>query len=216
VRDVGLEWPGFSGDPEPFPYLVKAGRTLDLPFELPEPDCAPAAGRAPANAVLVTSGGTLREPLDAEGRRFLLRLWRGVCDELRIARIVSFRWGDRWVTEGRGETSVLHGRLILTRGDDAATGVRVTSLKGSVLFDVRLSGADALPANTSRSSLAVEVRRGRCDQHGRSQSTQTFVWRIFVEIGDEPSVARVVPPDPTQQARLLGFLDHACAGAPIN
>jgi hypothetical protein len=57
----------------------------------------------------------------------------------------------------------------------------------------------------------VEVRPGRCDEHARSQSTQTFVWRFWVQVGERPPVSHIVRPDEPTQERLLAFLDWACA-----
>ena len=210
VATVGVDWPGFPGEPQAFPYLVRDGRTLDLPYTLPDPDCRASAARAPAYALAASADASWREPMDPAGMRSLTRLWHTACDEQRIARVVTFAWGDAWVGEGRGESSVLHGRLLLTRGP-RDVGVRVVQVKGSVLFALDLPAADRLPTGVDGAALPLDVRRGRCDEHGRRQSAQTFVWRVFVRWGAHPAVSHIVPLTGTQQARLQRFLDRACA-----
>ncbi len=210
VSQVGLDWPGFPGGVQEFPYLVGAGLTLDLPYELPDPDCA-ADPAEPAYALALAPGLELRQEVDPAGRRFLDRLWRTACDEQAIAAAAEFAYGDRWRVTGRGEESVLHGTLWVTRATNQER-LRVAQLKGSVLFALQVRGAATLRAGAPRVAIPLDITRGRCDEHGRSQSTQTFVWRVWLEIGAAAPISHIVTPAPAQQDRLLAFLDEACAG----
>ena len=211
VTRVGLDWPGFPSEPQPFPYLVPAGLTYDLPFDLPEPDCAEENATTPAYAVATTADAAYRLPLDESGLRFLDRLWRTACDEQAVARVVSeFSYGERWVRRGVGRRAVLAGEVTLRRGPDPEP-VTLTRAKGSVLFGLGLPGATRLETGASSATLPLVVRPGRCDEHARSQSTQTFVWRFWVRVGERAPVSHIVRPDEPDQEGLLAFLDWACA-----
>ena len=211
VRKVGVLWPGFPTGLQPMPYPVPGGLTVDLRYFLPRADCAARAGAAPAYAVVTTSHRRIRQPMAADGRRFLTRLWRTTCNERRIrqAAVVGFGNSDDWTEEGHGLGARLHARLILTRGKETEA-VAVDQVQGSVLFDLRTTGGTILPEDDSQVSLPLDVSPGRCDQHGRSQSTQTFVWRVWVRLAGGEPLAELVEPTRRQQVRLLAFLDHAC------
>jgi hypothetical protein len=153
--------------------------------------------------------------VDAEGQRFLLRLWRSACDARALRRAVEVSYADRWVRDpaaGDGLAAALDGALVLRRRSGAAA-VRVDQVRGSVLMDLSLTGGTSLHPGANRVALPLRVRPGRCDDHGRSQSTQTFVWRVWLAVGDAAPRARVVTPTPAQQERLLAFLDAACGSA---
>jgi hypothetical protein len=210
VRSVGVDWPGFPGRPQRVDYDVPGGLTVDLRYVLPRPDCSARAGSAPAQAVVVTRRRTIRQPMPRDGMGFLTRIWRTTCNEQRIARAASVRFDDRWSEgEGTGMDGVMRGSLLLERRQGTEP-VEVTQLEGSVLFELGLAGAGRLEGDARRVAVPIEVRPGRCDEHGRSQATQTFVFRVWVSVGDgEPLVLNLVPTR-RQQARMLAFLDHVC------
>ena len=210
VRSVGVDWPGFPGRPQRVDYDVPGGLTVDLRYVLPRPDCSAEAGSTPAQAVVVTRRRTIRQPMPRDGMGFLARIWRTTCNELRIARAASVRFDDRWSEgEGTGMDGVMRGRLLLERrqGTDP---VETTLLEGSVLFELGLTGPGRLEGGARRVAVPIEVRPGRCDEHGRSQATQTFVFRVWVSVGDDEPLVRNLVPARRQQARMLAFLDHVC------
>lgn len=215
VRSVGIDWAGFPLRLHRVDYDVPGRSVVDLRYLLPDADCAPAAGRGPATGVAVVREAgrtrTLRRPVDAEGQRFLLRLWRSACDARALRRAVEVSYADRWVrdTAGDGLSAALDGALVLRRRSGGEP-VRVDQVQGSVLMDLTLPGDTSLDPGVDRVALPLRVRPGRCDEHGRSQSTQTFVWRVWLAVGDAEPRARVVTPTPAQQARLLAFLGAAC------
>lgn len=209
VRKVGVVWPGFPTGLQPMDYPVPGGLTVDLRYLLPRADCSASAGSAPAYAVVTTKHRRIRQPMPADGTRFLTRLWRSTCNERRIQHAASVSYGDSWTEEGTGLGAVLHGRLLLTRRDENEA-VTVDQVQGSVLFELKTPGGTMLPEAASRASLPLDVSPGRCDQHGRSQSTQSFVFRVWLKLADGEPLAEVVQPTKRQQDRLLAFLDHAC------
>jgi hypothetical protein len=191
-------------------YDVPGQQIVDLRYFLPRADCSAAAGAAPMYGVAVTRKRTLREPMAADGKRFLHRIWRTECTARRIARAVSVRYGDTWTLEGTGPRSVLHGTLVLTRehGDEP---IAVDQVEGSVLFDLTTSGDTVLaPGSRARRSRWTSppggaatrthaARAPRPSSSGRSSGSATRI----------PS-GRLVVPTHRQQARLLAFLDQAC------
>ena len=210
VRSVGVDWPGFPGHPQRVDYDVPGGLTVDLRYVLPRPDCSSEAGSAPAQAVVVTRRRTIRQPMPRDGMGFLSRIWRTTCNEQRIARAASVRFDDRW-TEGQGTglDGVMRGRLLLERRQGTEP-VEVTQLEGSLLFELGLAGARTLEGDARRAAIPIEVRPGRCDEHGRSQATQTFIFRVWVSVGDSEPLVRNLVPSKRQQARMLAFVDHVC------
>lgn len=210
VRRVGVDWPGFPGHPQRVDYPVPGGLTVDLRYVLPRPDCSPKAGDAPAYALATTRTRTIRRPMPSDGMGFLTRLWRTTCNQIRISRAVDIRFADRWQEDGRKglDARMTAHLLVQRRAGDAR--VEVTEVDGSLLFMLEKAGSGVLPAGADHVDVPVSVGPGRCDQHGRSQVTQTFVFRVWVSVdGSEPLVRDLVPTK-RQQARMLAFIDHAC------
>ena len=122
----------------------------------------------------------------------------------------SVRFDDRWTEgEGTGLEGVMRGRLLLERRQGTEP-VEVTQLEGSLLFELGLAGARTLEGDARRAAVPIEVRPGRCDEHGRSQATQTFIFRVWVSVGDSEPLVRNLVPTKRQQARMLAFVDHVC------
>lgn len=209
VRKVGVVWPGFPTGLQVMDYPVPGGLTVDLRYFLPRADCSASAGTAPAYGVVTTKHRRIRQPMPADGLRFLTRLWRTTCNQRRIRHAAAVSYGDSWTEEGTGLGAKLHGRLLLTRRDEKEA-VTVDQVQGSVLFELRTPGGTMLPAGASRASLPLDISPGRCDQHGRTQSTGSFVFRVWLKLADGEPLAEVVQPTKRQQDRLLAFLDHAC------
>lgn len=217
VVAVGIDWAGYPLRLHRVAYDVPGRSVVDLRYLLPRARCdVDAASRAPTGVAVVRRAGrlrTLRRQVDAEGRRFLDRLWRTDCDARALRRAVRVSYADRWVRDrdaGDGLAAELDGALVLRRRSGEAP-VRVDQVQGSVLMDLAVTGPATLRAGAERVSVPVRVRTGRCDEHGRSQSQQTFVWRVWLAVGDAEPRARVLTPTPRQQRRLLAFLDAACS-----
>lgn len=216
VRSVGVDWAGFPGAAQRAPYRIFSKQTVDLRYLLPRAACADAAGRAPIRGVVTTARNTVRRPMGEDGVRFLTRLWGTECATRRLDAALTVGYGEEWRQVERRGAQVLLGSLLLTRAPGAAQRqpVRVTQLDGSVLFDLALAGSrDQRVLAPGRRSVAVPIvlrEGGRCDPHSGSQSTQTFLFRVFLRLGDAEQVARLIAPGPSLQRRLLGFRDRVC------
>jgi hypothetical protein len=213
VREVGIDWAGFPLHLQRFPYVVGPQSTVDLPYRLPPAVCGAAVVRAPIVGVAMTRSGVVRRPVEADGVRFLQRIHRAACAERRLAAAVDLRYSDRFTLVHRGGRLLLRTVLVLDRGRSRQP-IRVVQVEGSVLFDLRLTGRRLLPPRATVATVPIEVRDGgRCDPHSRGQSTQTFLFRMWLRIGEGELLPRILQPTKPQQVRLLAFLDRACATA---
>lgn len=225
VVGVQLVSPGFEPTaPTPKDTVFAPRQTIDLTLTYGDPVCDgvdPTAGLAAELTVQEASGTprTTRVPVTGPGVGLVRRLHESECAQQRLYAAVSLQFSPdfhRRVVAGR---PVLAGRLQLRRPDSGGSGavVVVDSLSGSVLFDFLPrhppgSGPVAqLSAGDSGLSVPVVIAsRGRCDQHARSQSTQTFLFSVFVRVAGEPEQRQImVPPRPLQR-QALAYLDAIC------
>lgn len=213
VRAVDVEWDAFPGPPQAEPYPVPAQSVIDLPFRLPRADCAPRAAAAPMRGVVVTKDRTIRRDMAADGRRFLERLWRSECAARAIDAVVDLRWdvsGDPdEVESGEWLDAVRRVSLVVRRTGTRDRSVEIAQAQGSVLFELDVPST-AIGPGSPKVRIPVDVSPGRCDEHGRSQATQPFTWRVWISLdGGEPQ-AVIVAPRGREQEVLLDWLDRAC------
>ena len=114
----------------------------------------------------------------------------------------------------------LSGNLLLRRpaGRAGTSGdaVTVSDLTGSALLTFVAPPSQPLPATLrpGEPQLDVPVLIGstyRCDDHSRSQSTQTFLLSAYVRLGDDGAQHRViVVPDARVRAQAQALMDRAC------
>src|SRR4051812_30444602 len=115
VRAVNLDWPGYPGPAQPLRYVVPGGLQVDLPYRLPEPACDPDLLDVPARGVVTTPHGRISRPINAEGLRFLTRIWQASCNEKLLARTAHIGYGGPWRETTRDGRPVLLASLVLTR-----------------------------------------------------------------------------------------------------
>lgn len=217
VTAVGVDWAGFPGDEQAVDYTVPAQAVVDLPYRLPAADCSDRAAGTPARGLVVTPRRTVVRQVPAQGRRFLERLHASACAAREIAANVRLAWdlsGDpAEVESGTWLDAVRRARLRLERvAGSGRAPVTIAQVQGSVLFELGVPPGPALDADDRRVTVPVEVSPGRCDEHARSQSTQTFVWRVWLRVGHGPLLPLVLEPPRRDHAALLAWLDRACDG----
>lgn len=211
VRRVGLDWPGYPGKAQRRPYVVPSGFTVDLRYWLPPPDCRPGAFATPPVGVAVTATGTVRRRIDAEGLRFLRRIWAMDCNQRLLRRTVQLEYVGPWRPAQRDGERVLVGALELRRLSGHAP-VRLTQIQGSPIFGLALGRPATLRANARRLRVPLVVSSGhRCDPHSRAAVTTPFTFRLWATLGGA-AVTVIAVPRPPVQVRMLAFLDRACAG----
>lgn len=213
VTEARVAWSGFTWPAVRVPATpVPAGQTAAFVVRYGAPRCTGRPGRP---QLLATVDGVVRRlPLHVDLPGLLGRLRRDACAARHLARTadVSLRWASR--TAVRHGQEYLPGTVTLTRRS-AGTPVRVVDLGGSVLFDLVPDRRGALPATmgarTARLRVAVRlVPAGRCDAHARGQSSQTFLFSVYLRRGRAPTHRDAFIPDRAVQQRLLDLLDRAC------
>lgn len=209
VRKVGLDWPGYGTIRKATRTTVGAGATLDLPLELPRERCHVDVSAVPIG-IAVARTRTIRDEVDDMGVRFAERLWRTGCAAQRIRRIAAFSYGAPWRRE-----PITHGMVLATSlRIERRTGsepITLLETQGSVLFDLQANGDRTLSSEEQAGNLPLWIGPGRCDQHARSQASQPFTFRVFLQLGDDPqALPLILMPNRAQQRALLRFLDDAC------
>lgn len=210
VRRVGLDWPGYGRFTRPITETVAAQTTADVPFRLPRARCGATGEQRTPVAVVRLDSGTLSDPVDDMGARFAQRLWSTECDARLLHRTAAFSFAGPWQVSGRDDEARLSARVRVLRraGDQPITW---SGAQGTVLFGMQRAGTTRLAAGDRTALLPVRFSPGRCDQHGRSQVSQPFTFRLQIRVGDRVTPSSLVlMPDRRQQRTLLAFLDHAC------
>lgn len=222
VRGVRLVAPAF----EVVPMTSKdtdfaPGQTIDLTTTYGRADCGvadPAAGVAAE--LLVETGAeqaVVSVPMSPRQADLVRRLHVSACATQRLRSAVDISYGP--FAAGRvGGSEVLVGTLRFRRppGGSGETVV-VDSLYGSVLFafePVRdRSGGVVTRVDPTEATVDVPVligSSGRCDEHARSQSTQTFLFSVYVEVGGAAEHREILVPPPPLQRKGLALLDRVC------
>jgi hypothetical protein len=218
VEAVGLAWPGYGGSVsrQTGPRSVPGGSELMFKLELPEPECdgGLTAPEEPVMGTVVTDGGELTQPLTDAAQGFVRRLWRRQCAQEFLATTLRVGYAPQWQQRGAGESAYVRSSLRLTRlGDDSP--VRVLSVDGSVLFNLRLPGGTVLPAGVDSARIPLDILPGdRCDEHGIGQATAPYDFLLTMRIGDRKVTTAILPPLPGQEAASAALL-RKC-GQPVS
>lgn len=199
------------------------GQVIDLTTDYGRPLCDgvdPTDGLSAVLSIDDATGDsrTYEIPVTGSGIGLIRRLHEAECARLalREAAPITYTTFHRARVD---DEEVLVGALRLERpaagGSGAAVGV--DALLGSVLFDFRAL-ADVRPGLVARLDAGQQVLRvpvrigssGRCDQHARSQSTQTFLFSAYVRVGSTAEHREILVPPPTLQRQALALLDDVC------
>jgi len=94
--------------------------------------------------------------------------------------------------------------------------LEVIGLRGSVLLDFVAVPATSVPFRLApdrrAATLSVAlVPAGRCDGHALSQSRQTFLLSVFVQLEGQSEQRLILPPTADVQDRVLALVRRSCA-----
>lgn len=220
VRAVQLRWSGVRDAPRtPKDTDYAVGQTIDLTttYGTAACDVADPADR-PGVTVTLDDGRTVRLTLDQHGVDMLKRFRTRDCALQRLAYAATVEFDPDFHSVHIGGDEYLSSTLVLRRPDhgDTATAVTVATLTGSVLLTFTAPPAAPLPVTLrpGEPELRVPVLIGstfRCDDHSRSQSTQTFLLSAYLRIGDDRAQQRVIlVPDAEVRAQAGALMDRAC------
>ena len=216
VDTAGIAWPGFAPSPAPVPDGdLGPGQTAGLVLEYGEPRCdSPSAGR-PAMAVVV-DGAEQTVPLERDDARGLIRLHVRACAQQRLERSVAVSLRMRLQPVTRAGEEYLPGAVVVRRRAGSTDELSVLDLAGSVLLDLApRDGRSVLPVRLAAEDdvLRLPVLIGsvhRCDAHALGQSSQTFLFSIYVTLGGQPGQRVIAIPDKPTREALTGILDRDC------
>lgn len=219
VSSIQIRWPGVRNAPvTPKGTTYAAGQTIDLTTTYGVAVCDITTPTEPVRAVATfVGGGTTEVTLDRHGTAMLRQFRTRDCALRRLHETASVTLGTSFTVVHLDGQEYLSGTVVVKRRQGQSTPVSVVDLTGSVLLTFVSPPDKALPMTLAagQSELDVPVLIGstfRCDDHGRSQSTQTFLLSAYLKLGAEHTQERVVlVPDAAVQAKAQGLMDHACA-----
>lgn len=191
------------------------GQTIDLAIEYGEPTCDGDLKQASYTAAL-DDGSTVELSIDSAGMDWLDRLYTKECALRAITDIASIEYGPRFVPDVVDGRQVLTGELVLRRPTDSddTQPLTVRSTGGSVLVRVEANPPSALPAELEPGveELRIPILFGafRCDQHARSQSSQTFLLSAFVKAPGLPQQRVILVPSKHVQGQIFAMIDADC------
>lgn len=227
VVGVQLRSPGFRTVPAtPKDTRFAPGQTIDLTTTYGDPVCGSDVDPAEDLTALLTvrdhRGGaaTGQVPITGRGVAFIRRLHTSECAEQNLRTAAPPVYTGRFTRASVDGTVVLAGTLTLRRPENGSgEPVAIDALTGSVLFAFETAEPVEPGRPVARLAPTDDVLRvpvqigssGRCDEHARSQSTQTFLFSAFVRVGAEPVYRKILVPPPGLQRRALTLLDDVCA-----
>jgi hypothetical protein len=209
VSGVRLRGGGLDGPLTPLDTDLLPGLTVALRTPYGRPKCTDRG--SPVTAHLLIDGEMVRYPVDAAGQDEIRRLIDVDCADIQLARTVNVQLAGPYREVVANQRHLLRGRLVLSRRAPGAP-VDVRSLEGSVLLD--LLPVHRLVDLRSVADKAVTPvllgSNGRCDEHARGGSTQTFLLSAYVRLGDNPEHRVVLTPPRPVQARVLDVVTKEC------
>lgn len=214
---------------QPLPLTSKdttfaPGQVIDLTTDYGDPRCDhghdPTDGLSALLTVEDAPGGTrtYEVPVTGTGVGLIRRLHAAECAELRLRQATAVSYSEFKRARVDGD-QVLAGALEFDRPDQGGSGepVVIDSMSGTVLFQFRplsdtTSGPVArLTRSAERFRLPVVIASsGRCDQHARSQSTQTFLFSVYLRVGSADVHREILVPPTGLQRQALALLDDVC------
>lgn len=108
-------------------------------------------------------------------------------------------------------TEAIETTIVLKRGDTTpGAPVTLDAMTGNIVFAIDLDEAAERTLAAGAASLAVPavVRVGRCDPHVFAESKKTWVFPVYLAVGDaEPAYVEIQPDDVTRAALQQLFDD---------
>lgn len=218
VDSVRLDAAGFAPGPatEPRTRLAPGERTA-FRVAYTGAVCDRPAGDPPPGAVVSTSapdGRRLGEQRVAftRGLEQFAQVHGGECASQALRRSVELSWAPTWSLGTRQGS--LRGTLRVRRLVPGPA-VTVDQLAGTVIFTLWTvpegrRPAGTLPAGRDEVGVPVEVVPTRCDPHARAESKKTFLFPVWVALGDGPPAYTTLSPPAPGVARLQALIDDVC------
>lgn len=213
VTGIVLRTPHFEPLPtEPKESLLHPGRKVALQVDLGPPRCGPLSDEPSEVHLTVRQGGDATRELVLPVPTWLLDTLRDrECAVAALTEAVSVRFGDFRPPDG----VTLGTELVLERRD-STDPIEIERIAGSVLLTLSPATAGTpvatMPPGAPVARIPVEVSATRCDAHGLAGSQKTFVFSVWVAVGDAEPVYVEVRPPPELESAMRDTLD-ACIRA---
>jgi hypothetical protein len=165
---------------------------------------------------VVVDGAVVDVPLEHDDARGLARLHVRACAQQRLERSASVALRLRREPVTRAGEEYLPGAVVVRRRPGAPEELSVLDLAGSVLLELKpRDGRSVLPARLAAEHdvLRLPVLVGsvhRCDAHALGQSSQTFLFSVYVRLRGQPAQRVTAIPDQATKEALTGILDRDC------
>lgn len=216
VEQVQLVSPDLGTAPARADATLRPGQDVAIRSGYQEVRCAERGGAAEPHVVAVVrpEGGTTAEViLPIASTKDLLDRVRGrECRQQRLAAALSAQLRPDWARRTSGGQPVLAAVLDVNRLGDAT--VSVHGVDGSVFFALGRrpgAGTGELRLGRGTTSVPIEIRRGRCDDHARSELAERhFVFSVRVALDGGPEQAFLFTPDRPSRERLGDELPYLC------
>ena len=178
--------------------------------------CDLATPEAAATLTLTRDGGATAEVTVQLPTEVLQQIRDDECVEAVAVAVAAPELGkpgsaaDAGGTDATASTTVTT-TLALHRTDASSDAeVRVTQVRGSVIFGLEAADAAALPLVLARgqthAELTVVFDASRCDQHAFAESKKTFVFAVWLSIdGGEPVYVELRPGKELKDALQAAF-----------
>jgi hypothetical protein len=218
VDSVRLDAAGFEPGPavEPGTRLAPGETTaFRVTYVRPLCDRSPAD---PAPGARITASAADGRPLGSQqvaftqGRGQFDQVQASECAALALRESVELSWGPSWSPGGREGSlrGVLQVRRLVP-----GPAVSVDQFGSTTILTVWPVPDGARPAGTmpegdDEASIPVEILPTRCDDHARIESKKTFIFPVWVALGEGSPVYTTVTPSPGGRERLQAMIDEVC------
>ena len=192
------------------------GQTIDLVVEYGDPTCEGELTEL-AYDVVLDDGTALTVPVNKHGTAWLRRLYDRDCALAGVHEIADIEYADDFHRAQFDGELKLTGDLVITAapGADPDASFSVDEVFGSVLVNFEPASRDELPhtfgAADGELRLPLTIGAFRCDPHARGESSQTFLWSVYLTPEGGPQVRLILKPDKSLQIQTLNLIDDVCA-----
>lgn len=213
VTSIALRTPQFEPiPPEPKDSRVHPGRKVALQVDHGPARCGPLPDGRPEVELTVRTGEAAPVDLVLPVPAWLLdELRERECTVAALAEAVTVRFGSF------GEPSGISvGTEVVVERGETEEPIVIERMAGSVLLTMapRTAGTPVtrLGAAENEASIPVDVTATRCDAHGLAGSQKTFVFSVWVSVGDGLPVYVELRPEPRLEEAMRATID-ACIRA---
>jgi hypothetical protein len=150
-------------------------------------------------------------PVQSAGDEALARHHETTCRQRAAAEAATISFGPDWEETA---PAVARGRIVMERAA-SDTEVAVEQVEGTVIFSLDVlggTGSDVVTLERGQDTAAVEVEvsAARCDPHALIESKKTYLFPMWVRVGDEPATYAILEPEGEARTVFERLLSVGC------